>query len=113
MSDGKERRKQKREDVKVLITEKKKSKVVVTHSTGNISEGGVQMQTESPIAADPEAEYIFQLPTEDEYINVKGKIVYRESKDGKAPGKYGIEFTDLDKKSLDMIKKFMKINGID
>ena len=69
------------------------------------------MESDAPIAADPEAEYIFQLPTEDEYINVKGKIVYRESKDGKAPGKYGIEFTDLDKKSLDMIRKFMKVNG--
>ena len=111
MSD--EKRKHKREEVKVLVTEKKKNKTVVTHKTGDVSDGGISVNLDAPTPLSEEAEYIFQLPTSDDFINVKGKIVYRESKDGSSPGKYGIEFQDLDEDALKQIQKFIRSKNID
>ncbi len=90
--DGKERRKCKRQRVKVLITEVK-GKTHFTHTTEDLSIGGVGVAPIKGSVAWEDAEYIFQLPNKTDYINLRGKLVYHKG-EGNGPDKYGIEFID-------------------
>ena len=61
--------------------------------TRNINEGGVFIETESPLALDERVHLQFRLPGVAEPFKVSGRVAWIES-DGAAPG-MGVEFDPL------------------
>ena len=73
--------------------------------TLNVSESGLLLETHFPIAA--EHTVVLSLGLEDDLVEVKGRPVHVHSK---KQGVYevGIEFVDLDKKTLKTVKQFIQ-----
>jgi len=64
--------------------------------TRNINEGGVFIETESPLALEEKVQLQFRLPGTAEPIQAKGRVAWVHSGgDAETPG-MGIEFEDLD-----------------
>ena len=73
--------------------------------TLNVSEGGILLETHSPI--DPKNAIALAIGLEDELIDIKGKIVFSMAgKDEKYEA--GIEFFEMQDSTLDILKKFIK-----
>jgi hypothetical protein len=72
--------------------------------TLNISEGGILLETHTPI--DPQYTISFTMNLEDEMMDVKGKVAYNKKRDD---GKFetGIQFIKTDESRIRMIKQFV------
>ncbi|CAB1080078.1 hypothetical protein D1AOALGA4SA_7772 [Olavius algarvensis Delta 1 endosymbiont] len=77
--------------------------------TLNLSLAGILLETHFRIESDHRVQLTISL--EEELMDLKGKAVHVKSCGG---GKYqiGIEFIDLDKKSADIMQKFIESNDI-
>jgi c-di-GMP-binding flagellar brake protein YcgR len=73
--------------------------------TLNISEGGILLETHTPI--DPKNTIALAIGLEDDLINIKGKVVFSTSgKDEKFEA--GIEFLEMQDSTFEILKKFIK-----
>jgi len=73
--------------------------------TLNVSEGGILLETHTPI--DPKNTIALAIGLEDDLIDIKGKVVFSISgKDEKFEA--GIEFLEMPESTFDILKKFIK-----
>ena len=71
--------------------------------TLNISEGGILLETHTPI--DPQYTVSLTISLEDELMDIKGKVAYNKKRDD---GKFesGIQFIDIDEEKIQILKQF-------
>ena len=73
--------------------------------TLNISEGGILLETHTPI--DPKNAISLAIGLEDDLINIDGTVVFSMAgKDEKYEA--GIEFREMSDSTLDILKKYIK-----
>lgn len=74
--------------------------------TLNISEGGILLETHSPI--DPQYIVSFTVSLEDELMDIRGNVTYNKKRDD---GKFeaGIQFIDIDEDKIRILKQFAVI----
>lgn len=72
--------------------------------TLNISESGLQLETHEPI--DTKYILLISIGIEDDLIEIKGKVVYANRGEGKM-FEAGIEFIQVNKESLVVLKKYV------
>jgi c-di-GMP-binding flagellar brake protein YcgR len=72
--------------------------------TLNVSEGGILLETHTPI--DPQHTVSLVIAMENELIDIRGKVVHnRTGKDGRFLT--GIQFVETDESARDILKKFI------
>lgn len=64
--------------------------------TRNINEGGLFIETETPLALEEQVQLQFQLPGVDDPIKVSGRVAWIREADVKGPPGMGVEFENLD-----------------
>ena len=79
----------------------------------NLSEAGIFIQLETPLALGTEVFLHFQLPQTRQDIAVQGKVVwtrdYKEAENS-LPGK-GIKFLNMDRETSDIFKEYLRAQG--
>jgi len=78
--------------------------------TGNISPSGMFLITTDPIPEKTRLKLLFQLPEDNEKIQVLGEVIWcRESKEKpNLPPGMGIKFLKIEEKDKDRIKNFVQ-----
>ena len=73
----------------------------------NVSEGGIQIETNAPLL--PSWTVSLSLALEDEVLDIKGKVAYSKKR---TDGKYeaGIQFLPGDEKRIRLLRQFITIN---
>ena len=64
--------------------------------TRNINEGGLFIESDTPLALDEQVQLQFQLPGIDDPIKVSGRVAWVREAGIEGPSGMGVEFEDLD-----------------
>ena len=75
----------------------------VFYFTEDISEGGLQINTETPPFVGTVLELQISIPNVDQMLNVKGEVVWRQDKKG-----CGVRFTKITKIQQKLIKSIIE-----
>jgi uncharacterized protein (TIGR02266 family) len=64
--------------------------------TRNINEGGLFIESGTPLAPDEQVQLLFRLPGVDELFKVSGRVAWVREPGGDGPTGMGVEFENLD-----------------
>jgi uncharacterized protein (TIGR02266 family) len=67
--------------------------------TRNINEGGLFIESETPLAPDEQVQLHFRLPGVDDLFKVSGRVAWVREPGGEEPAGMGVEFENLDAQS--------------
>lgn len=76
----------------------------------NVSNGGIFIKTDHPLALDTMVGLCIQLPGEKEKMNMEGRVVWANPKAKAFPAGMGIQFVNLSPEHKDKIKAFVEAN---
>ncbi len=76
--------------------------------TRNINEGGLFIESETPLAPEEQVQLHFRLPGVDELFKVSGRVAWIREPGGQEPAGMGVEFENLDAESRRRIDEIIQ-----
>jgi uncharacterized protein (TIGR02266 family) len=76
--------------------------------TRNINEGGLFIESETPLAPDELVQLHFRLPGVEDLFKVSGRVAWIQEPGGEAPAGMGVEFENLDAESRARIDEIVQ-----
>jgi len=81
--------------------------------TRNINEGGLFIETETPLALDEQVQMQFRLPGVEDPFKVSGRIAWVSEPGGDEPPGMGVEFENLDRDARRKIDEIVQSLRVD
>ena len=76
--------------------------------TRNINEGGLFIESETPLAPDEQVQLHFRLPGVEELFKVSGRVAWVREPGGDEPAGMGVEFENLDAQARGRIDEIIQ-----
>jgi type IV pilus assembly protein PilZ len=107
-----ERRRSRRAPVTVRVTYATVD-AMFSEFTRNVNEGGLFIETETPLALDEQVQLQFRLPGLEDPFKVSGRIAWVREPGGDGPPGMGVEFDNLDRDSRQKIDEIVQALRVD